>query len=59
MLEYEEYYDIIVDTVLRYNVGNCKKCVNKFSCGNKNKQEADRCDKYRPVIKKKRGKKRK
>lgn len=42
----------------RCSLGNCKRCVNRSSCGNKNKKEADGCDKYRPEIKlKKRRKK--
>lgn len=35
----------------RFNLGNCKKCIHRSSCGNKNKREADWCDKYRPEMK--------
>lgn len=50
-------YDVIIDPATRFNIGNCKRCVNKSNCGNKNKREADWCDRYRPEMKRKRGKK--
>lgn len=57
---WEEYYDEIrIDHIPSFNLGNCKRCVNKSHCGNKNKKEASWCDKYRPEIKNKKGKKRK
>lgn len=34
-------YDVIIDPTPCFNIGNCKRCVNKSSCGNKNKREAD------------------
>jgi hypothetical protein len=46
-----------VDDIYRwshFNLGNCKKCIHKSSCGNKNKREADGCDKYRPEMKRRR-----
>lgn len=42
----------------RWNIGNCKRCVNKSGCGNKNKKEASWCERYRPEIKSKKRKKR-
>jgi len=35
------------------SVGNCKRCVNRNSCGSKNKKEAAWCERYRPEFKKK------
>lgn len=50
-----EYYGVMVE--FNPNVGNCKKCVNRSGCGNKNKKEASWCEKYRPEIKTKRKRK--
>ena len=55
----DEYFEKLDDIVLGWNFGNCKRCVNRRNCGNKNKIEASWCDKYRPEIKRKKGKKRK
>lgn len=53
----DEYYDFMrSNDIPEPNVGNCKRCVNKHNCGNKNKREASWCEKYRPEIKKKKGK---
>lgn len=52
---YYETYEPLPDP----NLGNCKRCVNRRNCGNKNKREARWCDKYRPEIKNKKGKRRK
>lgn len=52
-LELYESYEELPDPIN----GNCKRCVNRSSCGNKNKKEASWCDKYRPEIKNKRKKK--
>ena len=52
---YGESYEPLPDP----NVGNCKRCVHKSNCGNKNKREASWCDKYRPEMKKRKGKRRK
>lgn len=54
----KEYYDGAADIEFKFNLGNCKRCIHKSSCGNKNKKEADWCEKYRPEIKRKRGKRR-
>lgn len=56
-----EYYDEYCAPLpeVEPHVGNCKRCVNKSHCGNKNKREANWCDKYRPEIKKKKGKRKK
>jgi hypothetical protein len=53
----EDCYSELLTDEPRWNVGNCKRCVNRSSCGNKNKKEASWCDKYRPEIKNKRKKK--
>ena len=66
---FEEEYGESCEVERNFNIGNCKRCVNKSSCGtkpslykckgqNKNKKEASWCDRYRPEIKKKRGKRR-
>lgn len=52
----EEYSEIMSEPLPAPNVGNCKRCVNKSNCGNKNKKEASWCDRYRPEMKKKRRK---
>lgn len=59
MMPEKEYYDEYYEPILEPNIGNCKRCVNKHNCGNKNKREASWCEKYRPEIKKKKGNKRK
>lgn len=53
---FEEEYGETCEVECNFNIGNCKRCINKSSCGNKNKKEASWCDRYRPEIKKKRGK---
>jgi hypothetical protein len=53
--EYSEIYEPLPEP----NNGNCKKCVYRSNCGSKNKREARWCDRYRPEIKKKKGKRRK
>ena len=55
----QEHFEKLGDITLDPNLGNCKRCVNRMSCGNKNKVEASWCHKYRPEIKKKRKKGRK
>jgi hypothetical protein len=55
--EDEEYYTASNLPEVEFNLGNCKRCIHKSSCGNKNKREASWCDKYRPEMKRKRGKK--
>lgn len=54
----KEYYESIEDVMPNFNLGNCKRCIHKSSCGNKNKKEASWCEKYRPEFKRKRGKRR-
>ena len=54
-----DQYSALCDFMPEPNVGNCKRCVNKHNCGNKNKKEASWCERYRPEIKRKKGKKRK
>ena len=54
----EEYYESS-ELIPEPNIGNCKRCVNRRNCGHKNKVEASWCDKYRPEIKNKKGKRRK
>lgn len=54
----KEYYESIDDVMSNFNLGNCKRCIHKSSCGNKNKKEANWCEKYRPEMKRKRGKRR-
>lgn len=51
------YGESLVDE-RRWNIGNCKRCINRSSCGHKNKKEADGCDRYRPEIKSKKRRKR-
>lgn len=55
--EYSELYEPLPEP----NIGNCKRCVNKHNCGNKNKREARWCERYRAEIKikNKKGKRRK
>ena len=58
MPEIEEIYKDYVESVpFEPNVGNCKRCIYKSGCGNKNKKEASWCEKYRPEIKNKKGRK--
>ncbi len=56
----ENPYDTIYPDDLSFNYNNCKRCVNRSSCGNKkSKMESSWCEKYRPQIKNKRKKKKK
>ena len=54
----EEDYGDYLGPMPEPNCGNCKRCVYKSGCGNKNKKEAKWCDKYRPEIKKNKRRKR-
>lgn len=53
-----EQYSELSEPLPEPNVGNCKRCVNKHNCGNKNKREASWCERYRPRNKNKRRKER-
>lgn len=44
----KEYYESI--DIPEPNVGNCKRCIHRSSCGNKNKKKASWCEKYRPEM---------
>ena len=46
----DELYETRDDDYVQ-NYANCKKCVNRSSCGNKNKKEERYCDRYRAEIK--------
>ena len=37
--------------------GNCKQCANKANCGEKKEGGAEWCEKFRPMVPKKRRKK--
>jgi hypothetical protein len=50
-------YETVCSLDYRKNIANCKKCVNRSSCGNKNKKEERYCDRYRAEFKHKHKKK--
>ena len=46
-----DLYETVSNMDTHRHHANCKRCVNRSSCGNKNKKEERYCDRYRAEIK--------